>query len=64
MRIDKLNQKSVHRERLSEWLEIVCCMLNNYCGPLLQSAEETATDNQMFRKEKIADTTKTNEKEG
>jgi len=38
VQFDKLNQRSVPRERLSEWLETVCCLLNDYCGPLLQSA--------------------------
>ena len=58
VRFDKLNQRSVPRERLSEWLETMCWILNNYCGPLLQSASETADDNRMFRKEKIPDATK------
>ena len=40
------------RETLSEWLEVLCRILDNYnCGPLLQFAVETATDNRMFRKE-------------
>ena len=58
VRFNNLNQRSVPRETSSEWLEVVCRILDNYCGPLLQSAVETATDNQMFRKEKITDTTK------
>ena len=53
VRFDKLNQRSVPRERLSEWLEVACRILENYCGSLLQSAVETATDNRIFRKEKI-----------
>ena len=43
VRFDKLNQRSVPRERLSEWLETVCRILDNHCVPLLQSAVETAT---------------------
>ena len=35
VRFDKLNQRSVPREMLSEWLETMCWILNNYCGPLL-----------------------------
>ena len=58
VRFDKLNQRSVPRERLSEWLEVACRILENYCGSLLQSAVETATDNRIFRKEKIAESTK------
>ena len=42
VRFDKLSQRSVPRETLSEWLEVVCRILDNYCGPLLQSAVETA----------------------
>ena len=38
VRFDKLSQRSVPRETLSEWLEVVCRILDNYCGPLLQSA--------------------------
>ena len=53
VRFDKLSQRSVPRERLSEWLEVACRILENYCGSLLQSAVETATDNRIFRKEKI-----------
>ena len=52
VRFDKLSQRSVPKETLSEWLEVVCLILDNYCGPLLQFAVETATDNRMFRKEK------------
>ena len=49
------NRKSVTKEKLGMWLETVCHILNEYCIPWLQRADD---DIQKLNNEKLVDQTK------
>ena len=58
VRFDLLNKRSIPREQLAEWLETVCCLMSQYCSPLLAAACDSSNVVSKLKDEKIADAAK------
>ena len=50
-----MNKRSVTKEKLCDWLETVCCILDQFSIPWLNIATPLAEEVQTLKDEKIAD---------
>ena len=55
LRAVKLNKRTVSKDKLCEWLESLCCILDSYCAPVLASASELPDSINKLKDEKISD---------
>ena len=53
-----LNNRNINKNKLCEWLETVCAIVNDYCTPVLMKAESISQRVDQLKEEKISDQSK------